>query len=197
MLRRAVQYGIQPMFAREGECLRLQDRLVEPGGGESGWLARSGHVPLGYFKDEDKPRRTFPVIDGVRYAVPGDRALATAGGGMRLLGRDSVTITSGGEKIFAEEVEHALKHHPAVFDAVVVGTPSERWGQQVTALVSFREGNRASEDELRSVAREHIASYKLPKVFVFLDEILRAPSGKADYRWARETALERIGAGAG
>jgi fatty-acyl-CoA synthase len=171
--------------------------LVEPGSEESGWLARTGHVPLGYYKDEDKTRRTFPVIDAVRYAVPGDRAVATAGAGLRLLGRDSVTISSGGEKIFAEEVEHALKHHPAVFDAVVVGTPSERWGQQVTALVCFREGSRASEDELRSVAREHIASYKLPKVFVFLDEILRAPSGKADYRWARETALARIGADAG
>jgi acyl-CoA synthetase (AMP-forming)/AMP-acid ligase II len=170
-------------------------RVVAPGSGESGWLARSGPVPLGYYKDAEKSARTFPVVDGVRYSVPGDRAIALPGGGLRLLGRDSVTINSGGEKIFAEEVEHALKHHPAVWDAVVTGTPNERFGQQVTAVVALRAGALASEDELRAACEAHIARYKLPRAFVFVPEIVRAPSGKADYRWAKQVALERLAAG--
>jgi fatty-acyl-CoA synthase len=169
-------------------------RVVAPGSGETGWLARSGPVPLGYYKDAEKSARTFPVVGGVRYAVPGDRAIALAGGGLRLLGRDSVTINSGGEKIFAEEVEHALKHHPAVWDAVVTGTPHERFGQQVTAVVALRAGASASEDELRSACEAHVARYKLPRAFVFVPEIVRAPSGKADYRWAKQVALEKLGA---
>ena len=154
-------------------------------------------MPLGYYKDEAKTAKTFPVVDGVRYSVPGDRAGIDEKGLLRLFGRDSVTINSGGEKIFAEEVEHALKHHPSVYDAVVVGTPSERWGQQVTAIVKLREGERPSEDALREAARAHIAPYKLPKVFVFVDEIVRSPSGKADYRWAKATALARLNPAAG
>jgi fatty-acyl-CoA synthase len=101
-----------------------------------------------------------------------------------------VTINTGGEKVFAEEVEHALKHHPAVYDAVVVGTPHERWGQQVTALVRLRPGESPAEEALLEEARTHIAAYKLPKRFVFVDEIERSPSGKADYRWAKATALK-------
>ncbi len=167
--------------------------VVAKGSGETGWLARSGPVPLGYYKDPAKTARTFPVVDGVRYSVPGDRAIALADGGLRLLGRDSVTINSGGEKIFAEEVEQALKHHPAVYDAVVTATPHERFGQQVTAVVALRPGARASEDELRAACEAHIARYKLPRAFVFVEAVLRAPSGKADYRWARKTALERLG----
>jgi fatty-acyl-CoA synthase len=116
-------------------------------------------------------------------------------GGLLLYGRDSVTISTGGEKVFAEEVEHALKHHPAVYDAVVVGTPSERWGQQVTAVVRLREGESPGDADLRAVARTHIAAYKLPKVILYVDEIVRSPSGKADYRWARDTALARIADG--
>jgi acyl-CoA synthetase (AMP-forming)/AMP-acid ligase II len=167
-------------------------RVLEPGSGEQGWLARRGHVPLGYYEDPEKTERTFPIVEGVRYAVPGDRAAIEADGSLRLFGRDSVTINTGGEKVFAEEVEHALKHHAAVYDAVVVGTPSSRWGQQVTAVVRFREGQSASEGELREAAGEHLASYKLPKAFVFVDAIVRSPSGKADYRWARDTALSRL-----
>jgi fatty-acyl-CoA synthase len=167
--------------------------LVAPGSGELGWLARTGPVPLGYYKDAEKTARTFPVIDGVRYSVPGDRVIALAGGGLKLLGRDSVTINSGGEKIFAEEVEHALKHHPAVWDTVVTGTPHARFGQQVTALVALRAGAHASEDELRDAASAHIARYKLPRAIVFVDQIERAPSGKADYRWAKQVATERLG----
>ena len=168
-------------------------RALPPGSGESGWLARSGPLPLGYYKDPEKSARTFPVVDGVRYSVPGDRAIALADGGLRLLGRDAVTINSGGEKIFAEEVEHALKHHPAVWDAVVTATPHPRFGQQVTAVVALREGTRATEDELRAACEAHIARYKLPRAFVFVDEVVRAPSGKADYRWAKQIALERLG----
>jgi len=167
--------------------------VLEPGSTEQGWVARSGSVPLGYYKDEAKTANTFPVVGGVRYSVPGDRAGIDEKGLLRLFGRDSATINSGGEKIFAEEVEHALKHHPSVYDAVVVGTPSERWGQQVTAIVKLREGEQPSEDALRETARAHIAPYKLPKVFLFVDEIVRSPSGKADYRWAKATALAKLG----
>ena len=166
--------------------------LVEAGSSEQGWLARSGAVPLGYYQDEAKTAKTFPVVDGVRYSVPGDRAGLDEKGLLRLFGRDSVTISSGGEKIFAEEVEHALKHHPSVYDAVVVGTPHDRWGQQVTALVQLREGERPSEAQLCEAAGAHVAGYKLPKLFVFVDEIVRSPSGKADYRWAKATALARL-----
>jgi acyl-CoA synthetase (AMP-forming)/AMP-acid ligase II len=174
--------------------LVLRDDLsgpVAPGSGEQGWLARSGAVPLGYFRDPEKTAKTFPVIGGARYAVPGDRAMLESDGHLRLLGRDSVTINTGGEKVFAEEVEQALKHHPAVYDAVVVGTPHARWGQQVTAVVRLRAGETPSEEALLAVARAHIAAYKLPKRFVFVEEIRRSPSGKADYRWAKEVALER------
>jgi fatty-acyl-CoA synthase len=182
-------------FELAGGSVVLKEDLsgrVSPNSGETGWLARTGPVPLGYYKDAEKTARTFPVVEGVRYSVPGDRAVIEADGRLRLLGRDAVTINSGGEKIFAEEVEHALKHHPSVWDTVVVGTPSERFGQQVTAIVSFRSGARAGEEELRSTAQAHVARYKLPRAFVFVNEILRAPSGKADYRWARDTAIAAL-----
>jgi len=150
-------------------------------------------VPLGYFKDAEKTARTFPAVDGKRYAIPGDRAMVEADGRLRLLGPDSVTINSGGEKIFAEEVEQALKHHPDVYDCVVVGTPHDRWGQQVTALVKLGEGASRDEESLKRTAAEHVAHYKLPKAFVFVDEMVRAPSGKADYRWAKSRAHEALG----
>jgi 3-oxocholest-4-en-26-oate---CoA ligase len=167
--------------------------LVAPGSDEVGWFARCGSVPLGYFKDGEKTARTFPEVDGQRYAIPGDRARVEADGRLRLLGRDSVTINSGGEKIFAEEVEQAVKHHPDVYDCVVVGTPNERWGQQVTALVKLREGVSPDEASLAATAAEHVARYKLPRAFVFVDELVRAPSGKADYRWAKQRALDALG----
>jgi fatty-acyl-CoA synthase len=160
-------------------------REVPPGSPEAGWLARRGRVPLGYLGDPDKTRRTFPVAGGVRFSVPGDRARVRPDGTVELLGRDSVTINTGGEKVFAEEVEQALKHHPAVYDAVVVGRPSERWGQEVVAVVRLRDGASATEEELLTECGKHLARYKLPKAFVFRDEIVRSPSGKADYRWAK------------
>jgi fatty-acyl-CoA synthase len=149
-------------------------------------------VPLGYYGDAEKTARSFPVVDGVRYVVPGDRTAVEADGSLRLLGRDSVTISTGGEKVFAEEVEQALKHHPGVYDAVVVGMPHERWGQQVTAIVALRAGERPSKEALHAAASEHIAAYKLPKAFVFVEKVLRSPSGKVDYRWAKATAVEKL-----
>ena len=145
-------------------------------------------MPLGYLGDAEKTARTFPVIDGIRYSVPGDRARLTADGVIELYGRDSVTINSGGEKIFAEEVEQAIAHHPDVYDVVCAGRPSERWGQEVVAVVQLREGATATEDDLLAEAATHVARYKLPKAFVFRDEIVRSPAGKADYRWAKEQA---------
>jgi fatty-acyl-CoA synthase len=165
-------------------------RVLEPGDEEVGWLAQSGSVPLGYLGDAAKTERTFPVIAGERYSVPGDRARILVDGEIELLGRDSVTINSGGEKIFAEEVEQAIIAHPAVADVVVAGRPSERWGQEVVALVQLAEGKQASTEELLDEAGKHLARFKLPKAIAFLPHIVRSPAGKADYRWARERALE-------
>jgi acyl-CoA synthetase (AMP-forming)/AMP-acid ligase II len=165
--------------------------VLRPGDDDLGWLAQHGHVPLGYLGDADKTRATFPVIGGVRYSVPGDRARYTASGLIELHGRDSVTINSGGEKIFAEEVEAALAHHPAVYDVVVAGRPSERWGHEVVAIVQLRAGHTATPEELRAECEKHIARYKLPKAIHFVDRVERSPSGKADYRWARNQAATR------
>jgi len=174
-----------------GACVVSEDlrRLLRPGDAEMGWFAQSGRVPLGYLDDAEKTARTFPVIEGTRYSVPGDRAKWRADGVIEVLGRDSVTINSGGEKIFAEEVEHALKQHPEVYDCVVAGRPSERWGQEVVAIVQLCAGSGAGEAELLAEAQKHVARYKLPKAFVFRDRIQRSPSGKADYRWAREQVV--------
>jgi len=163
--------------------------IMEPGHDGIGWLAQRGYIPLGYKGDAAKTAKTFPVIDGVRYAIPGDRARHRADGAIELLGRDSVTINSGGEKIFAEEVETAIASHPAVADVVVTGRPSERWGQEVVAVVALAEGAHAGADELVAHAAQSLARYKLPKAIVFRPVIERSPSGKADYRWAREQAV--------
>lgn len=166
-------------------------RRLEPGDSELGWLAQTGRVPLGYLGDPAKTAKTFPVVTGVRHAVAGDRARLLPDGGVELHGRDSVTINTGGEKVFAEEVEQALKRHPAVFDAVVVGRPSERWGQEVVGVVQFRPGQEdASDDDLRAAAAPHLARYKLPKAFVRVGRIERSPSGKPDYRWAAAVASD-------
>jgi len=162
--------------------------LLEPGTTELGWLAQAGRVPLGYLGDPAKTASTFPTIGGVRYSVPGDRARVTADGLLELHGRDSVTINSGGEKIFAEEVEAALAHHPAVYDVVVTGRPSERWGQEVVAVVQLRDGFAAQPEDLLAECDRHIARYKVPKAIVVVDRVVRSPAGKADYRWARRTA---------
>lgn len=162
--------------------------ILSPGHSGLGWWARSGNIPLGYLDDEDKTQQTFPVLNGIRYSVPGDKVRLLADGSLELHGRESVTINSGGEKIFAEEVEQALKHHADVFDAVVAGRPSERWGNEVVAIVQLREHAQPSEDSLLGECNKHIARYKLPKSFIFVNEILRSPSGKADYKWAKSVA---------
>ena len=143
---------------------------------------------MGYMGDVVKTATTFPVVAGVRCAVPGDRARHLADGAIELLGRDSVTINSGGEKIFAEEVEMAVSSHPAVADVVVAGRPSERWGQEVVAVVALTDGATVDADELIAHAATSLARYKLPKAVVFRPVIERSPAGKADYRWAREQA---------
>ena len=160
-------------------------RLLEPGEDEIGWFAQSGRIPLGYLGDAAKSAQTFPTVDGQRYSVPGDRARLLADGTVQVLGRDSMTINSGGEKIFVEEVEQALKRHPAVQDAIVVGRPSARWGNEVAAVVQLRAGMSASPEELADECRKHLARYKVPKHFVVRDRVERGPSGKADYAWAR------------
>lgn len=164
-----------------------KDRLLSPGDDELGWLAQRGAVPTGYLGDEEKTEATFPVIDGVRWSVPGDRARWLADGTIELHGRESVTINTGGEKVFAEEVEHALKSHPAVYDAVVVGRPSPRWGQEVVAVIQLRHGRDDPGDAaLTDHVKAHLAGYKAPRAFRRVDRVERSPAGKADYRWARD-----------
>ena len=173
-----------------GMCIldEALERVLPAGHAETGWLAQSGRVPLGYLGDAAKTAATFPTIDGVRYSVPGDRARLTAEGVLELYGRDSVTINSGGEKIFAEEVEQAVLAHPSVADCLVAGRPSERWGHEVVAVVQLVDGVEASDADLLEEAARHVARYKLPKHVIRVDRVQRAPSGKADYRWARDIA---------
>ncbi len=166
-------------------------RVLAPGEDEdTGWLARRAPIPLGYLGDEAKTAKTFPTIDGVRWSVPGDKARYLTDGRIELLGRDSVTINSGGEKIFAEEVERAVAAHPSVYDVVVVGRPSERWGSEVVAIVQLAQGKSATDDELVETCNEHIARYKVPKAFIHTEKVVRSPAGKADYRWAKDVAVK-------
>lgn len=169
-------------------------RELEPGEGASGWLAQRGRVPLGYLGDRAKTEQTFPRIGGLVHAVAGDRARRRADGAIELLGRDSVTINTGGEKVHAEEVEQALKAHPDVYDALVVGRPSERWGNEIVAVVQVRAGAGALDlEQLRRTAGEHLARYKLPKDVVLVERVQRSASGKPDYAWARQVATGRPG----
>jgi fatty-acyl-CoA synthase len=185
--------GLFPLAPNNHVLAEEFDRVLEPGHDGTGWLAKSGRLALGYLEDPDKTARTYPVIGGIRYVVPGDRARLHSDGMVELLGRDSVTINSGGEKIFAEEVEAAIKPHPDVADCVVAGRPSERWGQEVVALVQLRPGREVDSRSIMEHAEMHIARYKLPKDIIFVDEVLRSPSGKADYRWAKSVAAGDTG----
>jgi fatty-acyl-CoA synthase len=162
-------------------------REVVPGSGERGRLAVGGHIPVGYYKDDKKSEETFLVIDGQRWSVPGDFASVESDGTITLLGRGSVVINSGGEKVFPEEVEEALKLHPAIVDCLVVGVPDDRFGEAVTAVVALQPGAHATADELNG-AMESVARFKRPRNFVFVPEVLRGPNGKADYAWAKEIA---------
>jgi acyl-CoA synthetase (AMP-forming)/AMP-acid ligase II len=143
---------------------------------------------LGYYKDQEKTAETFVVANGVRYSLPGDMATVEEDGVITLLGRGSVCINSGGEKIFPEEVEAVLKAHPEVFDVVVVGVSDERWGQKVAAVVAPRSGCEPTLDSLADHCRTRLAGYKVPRQLHLVAEVLRSPSGKPDYRWARDTA---------
>ncbi|PVA37719.1 acyl-CoA synthetase [Mycobacteroides abscessus] len=161
---------------------------VQPGSGVRGLIAKSGHIPVGYFKDEKKTAETFKTFNGVRYAIPGDWATVEADGTVTMLGRGSVSINTGGEKVFPEEVESVLKGHPAVFDAVVVGVPDEKWGQHVGAVIAVREGVELTFEDLDTHARKEIAGYKVPRSIWIVDSVKRNPAGKADYRWAKEVS---------
>jgi acyl-CoA synthetase (AMP-forming)/AMP-acid ligase II len=164
-----------------------RDRILAPGEGD-GWLARRDLIPLGYLGDPDKTAQTFPTINGTRWSVPGDRARILADGRIELLGRDSLTINSGGEKIYVEEVERAIAAHPAVTDVVVVGRPSPRWGCEAVAIITLDAETSATDNELIETCRGHIADYKIPKAFIRAPMIIRSPAGKADYRWAAALA---------
>ncbi|HEY8215643.1 MAG TPA: acyl-CoA synthetase [Acidimicrobiia bacterium] len=164
---------------------------IEPGSGTLGMLARGGHIPVGYYKDPDKTAATFREVRGVRYSIPGDFATVEADGSVTLLGRGSVCINSGGEKIYPEEVEEAVKALPGVRDCLVVGVPDDRFGEVVTAVVAADEG--ASVDEAAVLeGSSHLARFKRPRHVVLVDAVLRGPNGKADYAWAKETARAAV-----
>ena len=152
---------------------------VTPGSGVRGIIAKRGHIPVGYFKDEKKTAETFKTINGVRYAIPGDYATVEADGSVTMLGRGSVSINSGGEKIYPEEVEAALKGHPDVFDALVVGVPDPEYGEEIGAAITLKPGATASAEEIQEFVKERIAAYKYPRIVWFLDEGLpKGPTGK-------------------
>jgi 3-oxocholest-4-en-26-oate---CoA ligase len=161
---------------------------VVPGSGVAGQVLAGGHLPLGYYNDPDKTAATFVERDGGRWLVTGDMATVGADGAIELLGRGSVSINTGGEKVFPEEVEGALKAHPSVYDCLVVGVPDDRWGNAVSAVVQPVPGTEPQLDDLVAHCKATLASYKAPKHLVVVDTIVRSPSGKADYRWAREAA---------
>jgi acyl-CoA synthetase (AMP-forming)/AMP-acid ligase II len=163
-------------------------RPVAPGSGVIGRVARSGDIPLEYYGDPVKTAATFVEVDGTRYVIPGDLAMVEADGSVTLLGRGAQSINSGGEKIFPEEVEAAVKSHPAVYDAVVVGVPDERWGQRVAAVVQPRPGATADLASVQAHCRTKIAGYKVPRELHVVERMQRSPSGKADYPWASKVA---------
>lgn len=166
---------------------------MQPGTGVVGKVARKGNIPLGYYKDEKKTSETFVTgPDGTRYSIPGDFALLEADGTITLLGRGSVSINSGGEKIYPEEVEGAVKSHADVYDCIVVGVPDEKWGSRVAAVVQPRDGTVPELQDIQDQCRKKIAGYKVPREMYIVSQILRAPSGKPDYRWAKQVALGEI-----
>jgi acyl-CoA synthetase (AMP-forming)/AMP-acid ligase II len=167
-----------------------RDEEVEPGSEEIGMIANGGFCPIGYYKDPEKSARTFRTIDGHRYSFPGDFAKVAADGSLILLGRGSVCINTGGEKVFPEEVEEALKAHPDVYDCLVVGVPDERFGERVTAVLSARPGRELDDRALIEFSRTRIAGYKTPRQVICVETVQRAANGKADYKWAKQVALE-------
>lgn len=169
------------------------DQEVEPGSGKSGVIAVGQPIPLGYYKDEEKSAKTFRTIDGMRYSIPGDFCTVEKDGTLTLLGRGSVCINTGGEKVYPEEVEEALKTHPAVEDALVVGLPDEKWGQSITGIIKIAEGESANESVLIDHVKTHLAHYKAPKRVLVAGDAFRAPNGKADYKGATNFAKQELG----
>jgi fatty-acyl-CoA synthase len=167
--------------------------VVEPGSGVIGRVAVGGSTPIGYYKDEEKSAATFVQIDGRRYSMPGDYATVEADGALTLLGRGSVCINTGGEKVFPEEVEEALKQHPTIHDAVAVGVPDQRFGEAVTAVVEPEPGAEVDEADVIEAVHEHLAGYKAPKRVLTVDTIGRAPNGKVDYKRLRAHAADELG----
>jgi len=176
------------------ECTDVLDDALRPvarGSGVVGRLARRGHIPLGYLGDADKTATTFVESAGTRWALPGDMALVDADGAIAILGRGSLCINTGGEKVFPDEVEAAVKSSADVEDVVVVGVPDERFGERVVAVVQPRAGCQVDGEALRTLCRETMAGYKVPRQVVIAESITRSPSGKADYRWAKAFALTK------
>lgn len=178
---------------REGGTLVSEDcsRFVRPGEPDVGWVVRTGRIPLGYFDDEDATRKTFPVVDGTRVVVSGDRASLEPDGTLRLYGRDSLVVNTGGEKVFVEEVEAVLRAHAGVADALVVGRDSERWGQEIVALVQLQPDATVDGEELARACTGELARFKIPKQFTFVEKVRRLGNGKADYRWAKSQVTQR------
>jgi fatty-acyl-CoA synthase len=191
--REARANGFAP---REGAAVLSADRrrFLAPGDDEIGWTARRGRVPLGYLGDRKRTEETFPIIDGQRVAVPGDRARFGSDGAIVLLGRDSLVVNSGGEKIFVEEVEEVIRRHPDVVDALVVGRPSDRFGEEVVGIVQLRPEATRDPYELREFTARSIARFKAPQAIAFCERIRRHPSGKADYQWARSIVEQAVSA---
>jgi fatty-acyl-CoA synthase len=187
--RRIVRFRPDPLTSVLDDS---RSGVLEAGHGGTGWLARSGRIPLGYLNDPEKTAATFRIIAGRRFTIPGDRARLHADGTVEVLGRDAVTINSGGEKIFAEEVEAAVRHHPGVRDVIVVGRPSARWGSEVVAIVEPEPGAAVEQADLLSTCAREIARYKLPKAVIIVDRVVRSPAGKADYAWASSVAAAGV-----
>jgi 3-oxocholest-4-en-26-oate---CoA ligase len=185
-----------PRFSTEGEKpLRVideKDRDVEPGSGQVGRIVTGGRLPLGYLNDPEKTAATFMDLDGERWLITGDMATVAEDGSIELMGRGSVSINTGGEKVFPEEVEAVLHAHPAVADVVVVGIPDERWGSAVTAVVQPADGTSPSFEDLVEHCRGQLAGYKAPKHLVTVERVVRSPAGKADYQWAKQVATESV-----
>jgi acyl-CoA synthetase (AMP-forming)/AMP-acid ligase II len=161
---------------------------VLPGSGVVGRVARTGRIPLAYYKDPERSASTFVEWDGRRWSLTGDMGTVAPDGTITLLGRGSLCINTGGEKVYPEEVEAVLRQSRSVYDVIVAGVSDERWGERVVAVVQPTPGTDPSEGELVSLVRASLAGYKVPKQVVFVDEVVRSPSGKADYRWAAEIA---------
>jgi 3-oxocholest-4-en-26-oate---CoA ligase len=180
---------------REGALVLSEDyrRFLRPGEPEVGFVARAGRIPLGYFDDEAATRKTFPVVQGQRVVISGDRGSLAPDGTLRLFGRDSLVVNTGGEKVFVEEVEEVLRAYAGVADALVVGRPSERWGEELVALVALQpgmEGAALTSEQLHGQCTSHLARFKAPKEFIIVDEVRRLGNGKPDYRWAKSTAVQ-------